>query len=27
LNKEFLGSHPMGKKNTPECAEVPQHLR
>jgi hypothetical protein len=27
LNKDFLESHPMGKKNSPECAEVPQHLR
>ncbi len=27
LNQEFLQSHPMGKKNSPECAEVPQHLR
>jgi hypothetical protein len=27
LNKEFVASHPMGKKNTPECSEVPQHLR
>lgn len=27
LNQEFLQSHPMGKKNSPECAEVPKHLR
>ncbi len=27
LNKDFLQSHPMGKKESPECAEVPQHLR
>lgn len=27
FNKEFVASHPMGKKNTPECKEIPEHLK
>ena len=27
LNREFGGSRPFGKKTTPECSQVPQHLQ